>query len=83
MVLITISWVFGQGPDPSDLRMFHDEEEETSLLPQDHLKCASCQAVAHQFHLGFSKAHKYTSQQMKKDSDLLHVTGWFYPLTIQ
>ena len=49
------------------------EEEENSMFPADHLTCPSCQAIAFQFHIAFSAAHKYNNERLT-DSELLDVT---------
>ena len=50
------------------------EEEENSIFMCDYLACASCQAVAFQFHAAFSFAHRYNNKKMT-DSKLFDITG--------
>jgi hypothetical protein len=48
------------------------------MLMAEHLVCQSCQVIAFQFHVAFSKAHRYSSKRMS-DSQLLDVTGEVFP----
>ena len=50
------------------------EEEENSIFICDYLVCASCQAVAFQFHTAFSLAHRYNNKKLT-DSELLDIAG--------
>ena len=52
------------------------EEEESSPLIPDQMRCDGCWAVAHQMHLASQAAHKnFKPSRRLRESDVLDITG--------